>query len=429
MFVGDIDASEATNSKLVLAGSTDATFDLSRLVATDTTANNEFINFTRLGKEGTSTWTLTGTTSGNHSWSIKAGKLIGNTTTIKGNADIASGASLEFNQTTDGTYAGSLSGSGALVKSGGGTLVLNGSNGYFSGSTAIDAGTVEMRDSLALGSGPIANNTGLALSFSSTFSNTVTGAGDVTVDAGSGTVEFTTAKAHTGLTTVISGILKLDALNAIFDSMGLEVEQNAGIAATSDQTFRHFRLDENTSASFNHNSLTLEEGTIKGNLADVADLNKISNNALALNADVTIAGNLSHQAGEITIADGKTLSVGGVANFAVGSVLNSHPGTDPALRADSIVFAGSGPIIDLIGYASTDSYVVAEAANGTIGTNYQVKIGGARWEPIWTSALSPSPTLSGKTTTANSSPPQPWSGTALPPQAPTAFSTFPSNSP
>jgi Uncharacterized protein with a C-terminal OMP (outer membrane protein) domain len=377
LFGGDVDASEATNSKLVLGGDGNGTFNLARLVATNTAADNDFINFTRLGKEGTSVWTLEGVASGSQSWSISAGKLIGSTDTVKGNAKVEPGATLEFNQSTSDTYAALLSGSGTLVKSGGGALTLSKPSIDFAGKTVIDAGTVRMRDPFALGSGAIVNNSELALSFSGSFSNALTGAGDVNIDAASNTVAFTTAKAYTGSTRVIAGLLKLDAINALADSSGLEIEANAGIAATFDQTIRNFKLNENALASFGNKSLALEEGNISGYLADVANLDKISGKTLELKTDVRITGNLTHQAGEITIAEGKTLAIGGAADFAAGTTLNVHPGAAAALSADTISFAGMGPVIDLIGYSSSNSCVVAEAANGAIGANYQVKIGGS----------------------------------------------------
>jgi hypothetical protein len=52
-----------------------------------------------------------------------------------------------------GTLAGTLSGSGSLVETGSGVLLLSGSGAAFSGQLAIEGGTVELATSGALGTG------------------------------------------------------------------------------------------------------------------------------------------------------------------------------------------------------------------------------------------------------------------------------------
>ncbi len=331
-----------------------------------------------LVKSGSGTLALSNT---NNSFTgtnvITEGTLQGTTDTIRGDADIASGAKLEFNQTVDGVYAGNLSGSGDLVNSGGGVLTFSGSNTGFAGSTAIDTGIMRMDNPLALGSGAISNNAELELSFSGPFPNVLSGSGNLTVDAADKTVEFTTVKTYTGATTVAAGTLKASAQDAFASSILLDIKSNAAFAATAAQNIKDFHLAENASAHFNNNNLSLEKGEIRGGLADVADLIKVSPGELDLRADLAIGGNFSHQEGGITIAHGKTMAVAGDANFATDAVLRVHPGEVTALRADTVSFAGAGPIIDLIGYSGTDSYVVAEAESGSIGSNYQVRIGGS----------------------------------------------------
>ncbi|WP_252407983.1 autotransporter-associated beta strand repeat-containing protein, partial [Escherichia coli] len=59
---------------------------------------------------------------------VSGGTLTGNTTSLQGN--IENNASVVFNQGTDGTYAGIMSGTGGLTKSGAGNLTLSGANSY-----------------------------------------------------------------------------------------------------------------------------------------------------------------------------------------------------------------------------------------------------------------------------------------------------------
>ena len=70
---------------------------------------------------------------------VSGGTLLGNTTSLQGN--ILNNALVVFDQTPDGTYAGSMSGTGALAKLGAGVLTLTGTNTY-SGGTIINGGSV-----------------------------------------------------------------------------------------------------------------------------------------------------------------------------------------------------------------------------------------------------------------------------------------------
>ncbi|WNL48364.1 autotransporter domain-containing protein (plasmid) [Dyella sp. BiH032] len=94
-------------------------------------------------QNGTGTLTLSGANSYTGGTIINAGRLKGDTNSIKG--DIVDNGSLQLDQASDGVYAGVLSGQGNFLKSGAGTLILNGKN-TFSGTTNIAAGTLEVGD-------------------------------------------------------------------------------------------------------------------------------------------------------------------------------------------------------------------------------------------------------------------------------------------
>ena len=78
----------------------------------------------------------------------------GTTGSIAGN--ITDNATLAFNRTATGTYAGVISGTGALTQAGTGTLVLNKRNTY-SGGTTITAGTLQLGNG-GIPAGSIAGN-------------------------------------------------------------------------------------------------------------------------------------------------------------------------------------------------------------------------------------------------------------------------------
>ncbi|MEY2151550.1 autotransporter domain-containing protein [Rhodanobacter sp. 115] len=104
--------------------------------------------FASYQKSGASTWTLTGIGSTAQDWSIAAGTLVGDSTSLAGNIDDA--AALVFNQAADGSFGGIVSGTGSLAKTGTGTLVLTGANTY-GGGTTIDAGTLSVSSDGNLG--------------------------------------------------------------------------------------------------------------------------------------------------------------------------------------------------------------------------------------------------------------------------------------
>ena len=86
-----------------------------------------------LTKAGTRTLTLSGTNTFNGGITISAGTLSSNTASLNGNSIDNFGA-LVFNQTVNGVYSGSLTGSGTVRKTGAGTLFLSGfhsDNGLF----------------------------------------------------------------------------------------------------------------------------------------------------------------------------------------------------------------------------------------------------------------------------------------------------------
>jgi len=147
IFTGNIvSTSGSTNGgdRFTLGGDTDGTFNLGSLGALGSGAAIQ--GFGQLGKSGSSTWTLTGSTT--QAWTISGGSLVGDTGNIVGNVTFApagGSAGVVFAQSSDGIYAGTISGAGTLGKSGSGTLILNGSNTY-TGATTVQAGTLEVGD-------------------------------------------------------------------------------------------------------------------------------------------------------------------------------------------------------------------------------------------------------------------------------------------
>ncbi|RZJ25828.1 MAG: hypothetical protein EOO54_05025, partial [Haliea sp.] len=126
-----------------------------------------------LGKLTAGTLTLTGANDYTGGTTVSAGTLQGNTTSLQGN--IANNAQLTFDQAATGTYAGVLSGTGALTKLGAGNLTFSGTNTY-TGATVVNAGTLSVNGSIA--SSNVTVNTGAILGGTGTVgSTTITSGG------------------------------------------------------------------------------------------------------------------------------------------------------------------------------------------------------------------------------------------------------------
>ena len=107
-----------------------------------------------LAKSNVGTLILTGANTYSGGTTVNGGTLQGNTASLQGN--VVNNASVVFDQNADGTYAAAMSGTGVLTKLGAGNLTIGGVN-TFSGSTAVNAGTLtvlgSMTSNLSLASG------------------------------------------------------------------------------------------------------------------------------------------------------------------------------------------------------------------------------------------------------------------------------------
>lgn len=110
-----------------------------------------------LTKEGTGAVTLSGANTYTGGTTISAGTLIGATTSLQ--RDITNNAALVFSQSDDGSYAGVISGTGSVAKSGVGTVTLSGAN-TFAGGLSVSGGNVRLASADAASSGTIQLNGG-----------------------------------------------------------------------------------------------------------------------------------------------------------------------------------------------------------------------------------------------------------------------------
>ena len=163
-----------------------------------------------LTKSGNGVLTLTGGNSYGGGTSVQGGTLSGNTGSLQG--AILNNASVIFDQNSNGTYAGTMSGSGALFKNGSGAVTLTGGNSY-SGGTLVSGGSL-IGDTTSL-QGAFVNNAALAFNQSGdgAFKGAIGGTGTLR-KLGTGTLTLNDPTPMTGLTTIDQGRLVVNAAMA-----------------------------------------------------------------------------------------------------------------------------------------------------------------------------------------------------------------------
>jgi outer membrane autotransporter protein len=161
-----------------------------------------------LGLVGTGILVLAGTSSysGINNY---GGTVQGDTATLRGNIFFDTNAgnpnarSVTFDQATDGTFAGTITGIGSLTKTGPGKLILSGDNTYSTGTT-VSAGVLQ-GTSRSL-QGAIVNNAAVIFdqAFDGTYAGNMTGTGTLTKN-GTGKLNLTGTSSVGGGTTINDG--------------------------------------------------------------------------------------------------------------------------------------------------------------------------------------------------------------------------------
>lgn len=124
---------------------------VSRLAAT---ANGALSGTGSLRFDGPGVLTLTGTNTYSGGTTVAAGSLVGTASSLQGS--IINNATVTFEQTTNGTYAGTLSGTGTLTKTGSGTLAISGTVSA-SGDTTVSGGRLLINGSVLTSHVTVAN--------------------------------------------------------------------------------------------------------------------------------------------------------------------------------------------------------------------------------------------------------------------------------
>ena len=334
-------------------------------------------------KVGAGRLILTGTNTYTGGTIVSAGQLVGNTTSLQG--AIANNAAVEFAQATDGTYAGVMSGSGTLTKTGVGVVALTGANTY-TGGTTISGGVLQLGGGAASGSiiGPVVNNGALAVNRSDayTFAGVISGAGTF-VQNGTGTTTLTAANTYTGGTLISRGRLvgNTTSLQGLIENNATLEFAQANASTFAGQMLGTGRFDKTGAGML----------TLTGNSSSFTGSTFVQSGELRVNGNLSrsvttvqsgarlsgtgVIGGLVANSGSV-VSPGNSpglLSVNGAVNLQAGSTVEFEvraTGTiDQIFATGAAQVGGTAAFTNLGGvYAFNSEYLLVEASGGRTGT-------------------------------------------------------------
>ncbi|EDV8695734.1 fibronectin-binding autotransporter adhesin ShdA [Salmonella enterica] len=267
-------------------------------------------------------------------------------------------------QVGEGELENTLSGSGALVKTGTGELTLSGDNSYF-GDTTITGGTLTADHADSLGTGVIANS-GVLQVGEGELENTLSGSGSL-VKTGTGELTLSGDNTYSGDTTITGGTLTADHA----DSLGTGDIDNSGVLQVGEGELENTLSGSGSLVKTGTGELTLSGDNTYSGGTTIDDGVLIAANVNALGGgDVDNAGTLKLDAeGEFNLANVTTQS-GATTELAKGTTLNvdsltqqadstlnidlSKANGESAITADSVTLGGT---LNVTGIGSvTDSW-------------------------------------------------------------------------
>lgn len=286
-----------------------------------------------LTKQGAGTLTLTGANSYSGGTTVMAGTLVGNAASISGNIANANAGTVVFDQAGNATFAGAITGSGAMVKNGGGVLTLTGTSSL---DWSVDAGGLVSAAERFSGDAAIA--AGASLTFdqaaNATYAGVLSGGGDF-VKTAAGALDLTGNSAgFTGATTVEAGTLLANGtLGGTLDVLGGARLMGAGTVGTT------------TIASGG----TVAPGNSIGTLNIAGDITFDAGSTYEVEADpASAASDLIHATGQAILNGGSVLHVGLAGDYqplSVYTIVTADAGVTGTFGSISSSFAFLAPTL------------------------------------------------------------------------------------
>ncbi|SDK03443.1 autotransporter domain-containing protein [Billgrantia gudaonensis] len=268
-----------------------------------------------LEKTGEGTLVLNAASDFDDGVTVTEGTLRGDSSTLVNDTDIAADATLEFDQDSDGTHEAGLSGAGELLKSGGGTLTLDGS--YTHASTRVDEGTLRGDSSTLTADTEIAGGATLQFDQGSDGTHDAALSGDgKLLKTGDGILTLNGSYDH-GDTEINGGVLQIGQLNDLGRGT---LRLDDGTLHLSESSISDKSIDLGDNGGTLRVSST-DQLDLDGSLGGTGELRKTGDGTLRLHTEpyheggtrvlagtLALTGMVTELRDEIHIADGARLS-------------------------------------------------------------------------------------------------------------------------
>lgn len=320
-------------------------------------------------QQGTGTTVLTANNSYTGGTTISAGTLqLGNggaSGSIVG--DVTNNGALVFNRNDVSTFAGAISGSGAVIQQGTGTTVLTGNSSY-TGGTTIQAGMLQLGNGGTSGSivGDVTNNGRLIIdrSDTATIPGVISGTGSVK-QLGSGTTIFTGDNTYTGGTVIANGALQLGNGGTSGSIVGDVQDGGTLVFNRSDTVTFNGVISDWTNTTPDPIGSLQQNGT---GTTVLTALNTYSGTT-SVNAGTLVVGNVPNSTA--AIAGGGAVHVAGGATLGGYGMIGNFDGSGgPVTNDGTIAVADALPLFQ--GGSKGDFSI-----NGTLTNNNLIQLAGA----------------------------------------------------
>lgn len=200
----------------------------------------------------------------------------------------------------------------------------------------------------------------------------IIGAGDLRIDTDTDLSLSNSDNNYTGMTDVVAGTLKMGNDNVLGQTRLLNLNSGSQFDMNGyAQTLQNLQTDAGSTLDFNQGSLTVNNGTVDGNMSGAGSLTvaggtlTVSSDNAAMSADTTIASD-----GVIRMLSSQALGTGSVNNqglLYLGQDGDSHVTRDTLTNYQTGALTNSGTVV--IGHNDASGQAIA-GTTLTVNGNY-----------------------------------------------------------